>query len=106
MFILEASHISHVYFKDNRFVILDEPSSALDPIAEYEMYKNMTEACEDCGMIFISHRLSSAVIADRVYLMENGTVIESGSHKELMELNGKYATMFRHQAENYKEVEC
>jgi len=98
--------ISHVYFKDNRFVILDEPSSALDPIAEYEMYKNMTEACEDCGMIFISHRLSSAVIADRVYLMENGTVIESGSHNELMAMNGKYATMFRHQAENYKEVKC
>ena len=97
--------ISHVYFKDNRFVILDEPSSALDPIAEYEMYKNMTDACENCGMIFISHRLSSAVIADRVYLMENGEVVESGSHKELMDLNGKYATMFRHQAENYKEVD-
>ncbi len=97
--------ISHVYFKDNKFVILDEPSSALDPIAEYNMYKNMTEACSDCGMIFISHRLSSAVIADRVYLMENGTVIESGSHKELMKLDGKYATMFRHQAENYKEVD-
>lgn len=96
--------ISHVYFKDNRFVILDEPSSALDPIAEYNMYKNMTEACSNCGMIFISHRLSSAVIADRVYLMENGSVIESGSHKELMQLNGKYATMFRHQAENYREV--
>ncbi len=96
--------ISHVYFKENKFVILDEPSSALDPIAEYNMYKNMTDACSDCGMILISHRLSSAVIADRVYLMENGTVIESGSHTELMQLNGKYATMFRHQAENYKEV--
>ena len=68
------------------------------------MYKNMTEACENCGMIFISHRLSSAVIADRIYLMENGSVVECGSHKDLMDLNGKYATMFRHQAENYKEV--
>ncbi len=96
--------ISYVYSRENRFVILDEPSSALDPIAEYEMYERMTEACRDCGMIFISHRLSSAVIADRIYLMENGTVIETGTHSELMDANGRYAEMFRKQAENYAEV--
>ncbi len=96
--------ISYVYSRDNRFVILDEPSSALDPIAEYEMYQRMTEACDGCGMIFISHRLSSAVIADRIYLMENGTVIESGTHASLMQANGRYAEMFRKQAENYAEV--
>lgn len=96
--------ISHVYSKENRFVILDEPSSALDPIAEYEMYNRMMEACEGCGMIFISHRLSSAVMADRIYLMENGSVAESGSHAELMERNGRYAELFRRQAENYAEV--
>lgn len=93
--------IAHAFTKDNLFVILDEPTSALDPIAEYEMYRNMTEACADCGMIFISHRLSSAVMADRVYLLENGEVMESGTHEELMEKNGKYADMFRKQAENY-----
>ena len=96
--------IAHVYSKSNRFVILDEPSSALDPIAEHEMYERMSEACRECGMIFISHRLSSAVSADRIYLMENGEVAEAGTHKELMELNGRYAEMFRHQAENYAEV--
>ncbi len=96
--------IAHVYSKSNRFVILDEPSSALDPIAEHEMYERMSEACRDCGMIFISHRLSSAVSADRIYLMENGEVAEAGTHRELMELNGRYAEMFRHQAENYAEV--
>ena len=96
--------ISHVYYKDSRFVILDEPSSALDPIAEYEMYNRMLDACKDCGMIFISHRLASAVLADRIYLMEHGKVAECGSHKELMERNGKYAEMFRRQAENYLEV--
>ena len=96
--------IAHVYSKNNRFVILDEPSSALDPIAEHEMYERMSEACRDCGMIFISHRLSSAVSADRIYLMENGEVAEAGTHRELMELNGRYAEMFRHQAENYAEV--
>lgn len=96
--------ISHVYSKKNRFVILDEPSSALDPIAEYEMYERMNDACKDSGMIFISHRLSSAVLADRIYLLENGEVLETGTHKELMEANGRYAEMFRRQAENYAEV--
>ena len=96
--------ISHVYSKPNRFVILDEPSSALDPIAEYEMYERMNAACKDCGMIFISHRLSSAVLADRVYLMEHGQVLEEGTHESLMRKNGRYAEMFRRQAENYAEV--
>ena len=93
--------IAHAFTKENAFVILDEPTSALDPIAEYEMYKNMTEACKNCGMIFISHRLSSAVMADRIYMLENGEVIEVGTHGELMAKNGKYADMFRKQAENY-----
>ncbi|MBQ4155106.1 MAG: ABC transporter ATP-binding protein [Clostridia bacterium] len=97
--------IAHVYSKENRFVILDEPSSALDPIAEYEMYERMREACKDCGIIFISHRLSSAVTADKIYLMEDGTVAESGTHRQLMEKKGKYASMFLKQAENYGEVE-
>ena len=83
--------IAHVYTKDSRFVILDEPSSALDPIAEHEMYNRMMESCADRGVIFISHRLSSAVMADRIYLLENGTVVEAGTHRELMEANGKYA---------------
>jgi len=96
--------ISHVYTKKNRFVILDEPSSALDPVAEYEMYDRMMDACRDCGVIFISHRLSSAVLADRIYLMENGMIIESGSHEQLMQKNEKYAEMFLTQASNYAEV--
>ena len=98
--------IAHAFTKDNMFVILDEPTSALDPIAEHEMYKNMMEACKDCGMIFISHRLSSAVMADRIYLLENGEVAECGTHEELMAKNGKYADMFRKQAENYVETEA
>lgn len=95
--------ISHVYSRKNRFVILDEPSSALDPIAEYKMYESMLDACSDCGMIFISHRLSSATLADMVYLIDDGQVLECGSHKELMALGGKYAQMFNRQAESYKE---
>ena len=95
--------IAHVYSKDNKFVILDEPSSALDPIAEYEMFNNMSLACANCGMIFISHRLSSAVDADEIYLLENGQIVEHGSHREIMNFNGKYADMFRKQALNYTE---
>ena len=80
---------------------MDEPTSALDPIAEHEMYNNMFEACEGKTVIFISHRLSSAVLADRVFLMDSGTIAETGTHDELMALDGKYAAMFRRQAENY-----
>ena len=98
--------IAHVYSKQNRFVILDEPSGALDPLAEHEMYLRMADACKDCGMIFISHRLSSAVSADRIYLMEQGRVAEVGTHEELMAQNGRYAEMFRRQAANYGEVEA
>lgn len=98
--------IAHAFTRDNMFVILDEPTSALDPIAEHEMYKNMMDACSDSGMIFISHRLSSAVMADRVYLLENGEVAECGTHDELMAKNGKYADMFRKQAENYVGTEA
>ena len=77
------------------------PSSALDPIAEYTMFENMIRATEGRSVMFISHRLSSAVLADRVILMENGTVAECGTHAELMQKNGRYAAMFRRQAENY-----
>ncbi|MBR6558839.1 MAG: ABC transporter ATP-binding protein [Clostridia bacterium] len=101
----EAQKVSlaRIFTNGSPFVILDEPSSALDPIAEYKMFENMMEACQDRTLIFISHRLSSAVLADRVFLMENGRIIESGSHSELMKNGGKYAEMFSMQAENYAE---
>ena len=103
----EAQKVSlaRAFTNDSPVVILDEPSSALDPIAEYNMFKNMLEACEDRTLIFISHRLSSAVLADRIFMMEDGCIKESGTHKELMKKNGKYAQMFRMQAENYAETE-
>lgn len=95
--------LAHAFYKNSPFIVLDEPTSAMDPIAEYKMYERMAKLSENKGVIFISHRLSSAVVADRIYMLENGEVIESGSHRELMEQNGKYADMFRKQAENYKE---
>lgn len=93
--------IARVFARKPDIVILDEPSSALDPIAEYNMYKNMLTATEGETVIFISHRLSATRDADRIYMFENGTVIEQGSHEELMRLNGKYAQMWKLQAQNY-----
>ena len=93
--------LARVFADPTPFVILDEPSSALDPIAEYTMFENMMKATEGRSVIFISHRLSSAVLADRVILMDNGTIAEMGTHSELLHKNGKYAAMFRKQAENY-----
>lgn len=84
-------------------VILDEPSSALDPISEYEMYENMMAALEHSSAVIISHRLSSAVMADKIYLLEQGSVAECGSHAELMAAHGKYAEIFELQAKNYRE---
>lgn len=93
--------IASVYARNCSIVILDEPSSALDPLAEKKMYDQMYWACEGKTMIFISHRLSSATDADRIILMENGTIKETGTHGELMKRGGSYAEMFRAQAESY-----
>ncbi len=103
----EAQKVSlaRAFTNDSPFVILDEPSSALDPVAEYKMFGNMLEACENRTLIFISHRLSSAVLADRIFYMEDGAITEEGTHAELMAKNGKYAALFRMQAENYRETE-
>lgn len=99
----EAQKVSlaRIFADPTPYVILDEPSSALDPLAEYAMFENMMRATVGRSVIFISHRLSSALLADRIYLMEDGTIAECGTHHELMEKNGKYAEMFRRQAENY-----
>lgn len=87
-----------------QIAVFDEPSSALDPIAEHKMYESMMTACKDKAVVFISHRLSSAVTADMIYMLEDGRIIESGTHKQLMDQNGRYADMFRKQAEKYTDI--
>ncbi len=81
--------------------VFDEPSSALDPIAEYELYNGIMGESKGHMTLFISHRLSSVKDADIVFMLENGTIIEHGSHRELMAQNGKYCEMFTKQAQNY-----
>ena len=95
--------IARVFAAKPDMVILDEPSSALDPLAEYNMYNNMMKLSEGRGVIFISHRLSSARMADKIYLMKDGEVVERGTHEELIALNKYYHEMFTLQAENYQE---
>lgn len=94
--------IARVFPRDCKMVILDEPSSALDPISEYNVNQSMLAASKDKTVLFISHRLSTTKIADRIIMLEKGRIIEEGSHEELMEMNGKYAEMFRMQAEKYQ----
>lgn len=93
--------IMRALYKDSPVMILDEPSSALDPIAEYNLNQTMFALSGDKTVITISHRLSTTKNADRIYMLEKGRIIEQGTHDELMRLNGKYAEMFNMQREKY-----
>ena len=92
---------ARLFARNFQIAVLDEPSSALDPIAEYKMYENLIEVTKNKTVIYISHRLSSAVLSDRIFVLGNGTIIESGSHSELMAQNGEYSKMFTLQASSY-----
>lgn len=95
--------ISRACFSDAQFIVLDEPTAALDPIAENELYKNFLHVKGMKGCLIISHRLASAKISDRIIVLEQGTKIEEGTHEQLMELQGLYYEMFSAQKEWYKK---
>lgn len=97
--------VSRTFAQPSPVKIFDEPSSALDPIAEFELFENIMNEAKTHTLIFISHRLSSVKNCDRVYMLEKGSVIESGTHKELVEKNGSYAKMYRRQAMNYLAID-
>lgn len=94
--------ISRALYQDSPVIILDEPSSALDPISEYNLNNTMLHLDPEKTVVFISHRLSTTRMADRIYMLEEGEIIEQGTHDELMALGGKYAQMFQLQAEKYR----
>lgn len=94
---------ARLFAKEFDIAILDEPSSALDPIAEYGMYENLVSATRDKTVMYISHRLSSAVLSDKIYVLGLGRLIESGTHTELMAAGGEYAKMFELQSKSYRE---
>ncbi len=93
--------ISRAFYKNADILIMDEPSSALDPIAEYELNKAMESAAKGKTVFYISHRLSTTRDADRIIMLERGRIIEEGTHRELLARNGKYAEMWNAQAGKY-----
>lgn len=93
--------IARGYAQAYELLILDEPSSALDPLAEAQVYQNMLKMGKEKTIVFISHRLTTTVNADRIYLFENGEIVEAGTHNELMAQNGLYKHMFNSQASKY-----
>ncbi len=99
----QKTAVARIFAREFDIAILDEPSSALDPIAEYRMYENLISATKNKTVIYISHRLSSAVLSQNIFVLENGTVVESGSHAQLMAAGGKYSEMFTLQASAYKD---
>ena len=98
--------ISRLFARDFDIAVLDEPSSALDPVAESKMYDSLMEGTKGKTVFYISHRLSSATRSDKILVFSDGQLIESGSHEELMQKNGTYCEMFTLQASGYREEEA
>jgi len=97
--------IARAFYKNADLIILDEPSSALDPDAEYALNRAIASYAAEKTIVFISHRLSTTRHADRIYMFDSGRVIESGTHEELMQMEGKYAFMFNLQAKEYRKTQ-
>ncbi len=97
--------IARAFYSDSDILILDEPTASLDAIAEQEIYSQFDTLRKDKTTVFVSHRLSSATVADKILVIENGVLIEEGSHTELMAANGRYCELFTTQAKRYLSEE-
>ncbi len=93
--------IARAFYSDSDIIILDEPTASLDPMAEQEIYNQFDSLREDKTTIFVSHRLSSATVANKIVVLEKGAVIEIGNHSQLMQQRGAYYTLFSTQAKRY-----
>jgi len=96
--------LARALYRKAPFMILDEPTAALDPIAESNLYETYHEVMKDCSTIFISHRLASTRFCDRIVLMEDGKIIEEGTHTELLAKRGRYYELYETQAKYYRET--
>lgn len=98
--------IARGVYRDKEIIILDEPTAAIDPIEEVQIYKHFKEISKGKLSILVTHRLGSAKIADRIIVMDKGRLVEIGTHEELMKQEGKYAYMFNSQAKWYLEKQA
>ena len=94
--------IARLYLRDAELLVLDEPTSALDALAEVEVYRQFLELSSDKAVLLISHRLGSARLADRVVFLQDGEIVEQGTHEELVQAGGAYSELFAMQAEWYR----
>ena len=95
--------LARALYQGGAFLLLDEPTAALDPLAEHEIYLKYTQMCRDKSALFISHRLASTRFCDRILFMQEGRITESGTHDELLKQQGDYAKLFAVQAQYYQE---
>ena len=93
--------IARAFYSKSDILILDEPTASLDPMAEQEIFNQFDELRSDKTSIFVSHRLSSATTADRIIVLQNGQIIETGNHSQLMNKKGEYYKLFSTQARRY-----
>jgi ATP-binding cassette subfamily B protein len=94
--------ISRAYMRDAQLLVLDEPTAALDARAEYEVFRRFADLTEGKSAVLISHRFSTVRMADRILVLENGQLLEIGTHEELLMQGGKYAELFDLQAQGYR----
>ena len=97
--------LARALYKNAPIVVLDEPTAALDPIAEYDMYQKYSHMTQGKSSVYISHRLASTRFCDRIILLENSMIAEEGTHESLMKKGGKYAELFAVQSKYYREGE-
>lgn len=95
--------VARAFFRESDIMILDEPTAALDAIAEQEIFNQFDKLRGNKTTIFVSHRLSSATLADKIIVLNYGEIVEMGKHRDLLNLNGKYAELFNAQAQRYLE---
>ena len=98
---LQKLLLARIFVNEAQVIVLDEVTSAMDAISENEIYRKIEKFAKDKTLIYISHKLSTTKGADKIYVFDNGTIAEQGTHEQLIKLDGIYSKMFLVQAEKY-----